>query len=222
MKILDLFKSKNKIHQQTQREWGLKMSSIIPQEQVAKLSVDDMHNRVRSAEVSQNCATAAEDYFEIIAPICPDREDAAHSLMRIAMRTVFYLGVTDYSGIIANVKAINQHRPHFLEWVSANGKMVETIIKELTICCFFYDLKFDIEKNVVILNHKRSEIMRNVFYEVSDRDIFNEFLSFDNFKAFFYSMFDGIQISQDELDRLILEEDYKVKYFDLMQIKSGH
>jgi len=222
VKLFNFLKRKEKYKQQPLEQWELRMPSIIPQEQVMELSGDEIYNRVRLAKVSYNCESAADDYFAIIAPVCPVREDVAHSLLRIAMRMIFYLGVTSNKYMFLNIEAINSNRPTFLEWVSANNKIVETIVKELTICCIFYDLKFDIEKNVVILDHKRTEEMKNVFHEMQDREIYKEFQSFEEFKAFFYSLFAEHQISQDELDRLILEEDYKEKYFDMMLIKNKH
>ena len=213
MELFNLFKGKERRRQEFLQEWELKMSSIIPKEHIMELSGDEIYNRVRLAETSQNCISAADDYFAIIAHICPVREDVAHSLLRMAMRTFFYLGVTSNSDMILNIATINANRPTFLEWVSANNKLVETILKELTICCIFYDLRFEAEKNAVILDHRCSEEMKDVFCEIHDRNIYKEFLSFDDFRAYFYLMFEGVQTSQNELNRLILEEDYRNRYF---------
>ena len=71
--MFNLFKSKKKIQQQAHKMWALKMSSIVPQEQALELSAEEIYNRVRLAETSQNCMSASEEYFEIIAPICPVR-----------------------------------------------------------------------------------------------------------------------------------------------------
>jgi len=221
MKIFEFF-NKNKIHQPTQQEWILQMSSIVPLNQAMILSGDEIYNRVRLAKVSCNCETAAEGYFEIIAPICPIREDVAHSLLRIAMRMVFYLGVCKLDAMLTEIEYLTRNHPLFLKWLHNNMNMVALIMIELETCCIFYDLRFDIEKNAVILDHKRREEMKDVFSEVQDRDIFKEFLSFEDFKTYFYSLFAEYQISQDELNRLILEEDYKDNYFDLLLIRSEH
>jgi len=191
----------------------LPLSSVIPRKQALKLSAEEIHSRVLSAKVSLNCLGAAEGYFEIVAPLCPIREDIAHSLLRIATRPIFYLGVTSYEGILSTIKDINFGRLGFLKWLSRNNEMVADIVKELTICCFFYDLEYDKGKNAVVLNHKVDKLMESVFVEISDRDVYKEFLSFSDFKLFFYCFFKEFGISDCEIGRLILEESYEDSYF---------
>jgi len=223
MKIFDIFKSKEQIYQEGRQKWASKMATVVPQELAMELSIDEIHNRVRLATVSQNCMNATEDYFEIIAPLCPIRGDIAHSLLRIAIRPLYYMWI-DYSTILSEVERINKDKPAFLCWLNDNKDMLKTIVNELDICCEFYALTHDHEKNIVILNQDcdavtatDGTIVLPARYGKS-----KEFSSFDDYKAYFYSSFSEYNISQDELDRLMLEEGYKDKYFDLMLIKSEH
>ena len=160
--------------------------------------------------------SASEEYFEIIAPICPVREDIAHSLLRITIRPIFYLGITSSMNMLLTIYDLSKDKNVFTKWINENTNIVNTIVKELTICCFFYDLKYDKDKNIVILDHKRKDNIIPVFVEIPDRDIYNAFRSFNEFKQYFYSLFSEYTIEQDELDRLILEENYEEEYFRLI------
>ena len=71
--MFNLFKSKKKIQQHTHKMWALKMSSIVPQEQVLELSAEEIYNRVRLAETSQNCISASEGYFETSETACSQK-----------------------------------------------------------------------------------------------------------------------------------------------------
>jgi len=214
MKIFDLFKSKNKTQQQAQQDWTLKMASIIPQGQVMELSVDEIHNRVRLAEISYNCITAAEGYFEIIAPICPIREDVAHSLLRIAMRPLFYLGIVRLGAMLEEIKHLTRNNQTFLKWLSDNHGMVELIIAELRICGLLGFFDYDNVKDIVVLKPPDKNVT-DFFEETPDMSA-EEFPSFCDFKNYFYSLFSGYVISQDEIDRLILEEAYEKDYYGCM------
>jgi len=176
-------------------------------------SNEKIYHRVRMAEVSCNCEFTAEDYFKLIAPLCPDNKDIAHSLLRLAMRMIFYLDIVSIDDMIAYIEYINKGRPTFLKWLYDNKELVALIIKELTICLFFYDLKYDEQKNIVVLDHKVDEIMAFAFTDIKDRNIYKEFSSFDDFKTYFRSFFSVYDIAESEIDKLILEEKYKERFF---------
>jgi len=180
-------------------------------------SNEKTYHRVRLATVSGNCEDAAIDYFKLVAPICPDKGDIAHSLMRLAMRPIFYLGVGEVRSMFAYIEYVNRSRPSFLKWLSENQDIIALVIKELTVCCFFYDLRYDKEKNIVILNHKVDAEMACVFVEIQDRDIYKEFLSFNDFCEYFHSFLNAYGIAKNEIDRLILEEQYKERFFSIEQ-----
>jgi len=176
-------------------------------------SNEEIYHRVRLSDVSYNCEQAAVDYFGLIAHLCPDKEDIAHSLLRLAMRMVFYLPIAGFEDLLDFIVCINRGRPSFLKWLKENREMLALIYKELTICCFFYDLRYDDEKKIVILDHKVDEEMAYVFVEIQDRNIYKEFPSFSDFEEYFHSFFDAYGLAKDEIDRLILEEGYKATFF---------
>ncbi|MCL2360116.1 MAG: hypothetical protein FWC74_10275 [Candidatus Bathyarchaeota archaeon] len=182
----------------------------------APKSNEKTYHRVRLAPVSGNCEFAAADYFRLIAPLCPAKEDIAHSLLRLAMRPVFYLPIADFENLLEIIMYINKDRPSFLKWLNENRDMIDLIFKELTICLFFYDLRYDDEKKIVILDHKVDEEMAYLFVEIPDRNIYKEFLSFDDFKEYYHSFFNAYGIGKEEIDRLILEEGYEVNFFSNM------
>ena len=100
------------------------------------------YNRVRMAQVNQNCESAAIDYFNLIAQLCYTRTNIMHSLMRIAIRPIFYLGITDVENVIMYIKHINTGKADFLQWLETYTDDIENIVRELTICCFFYDMTY--------------------------------------------------------------------------------
>jgi len=161
--------------------------------------------------VSYNCASAAESYFEIISPICPIREDIAHSLLRIAMRPLFYLCIDKFEAILTEMKHLTRNNPTFLKWLSDNHDMVTLILAELRICGLLGFFDYDNVKDVVILKPYVKEVSCP-FEETHNIDI-KDFSTYNDFKNFFYSLFNGYEISHDEIDRIILEEDYEKKYY---------
>ena len=173
--------------------------------------VEDIYHEIRLAEVSQNAFYAATDYFEKIAPLCEKYPEIAHSLMRIAIRCIFYCGICHAKDVIAQVNAINKGNPVYLTWLSKNEPMIEMIVKELTVCCFFYDLKCD--GNKVILDHKIKKEMAGVFVEIPDREIYQEFSTFEAFKDFIGKLYHEYDLKEDEIYRLILEEGYEKEFF---------
>jgi len=209
MKIFDFFKNKNKDYQQAQQEWTLKKSSII--EQATKLSVDELHNYMRLLETSYNCVSAAEIYFEVIAPLCPIREDVAHSLLRIAMRPLFYLDIVELEHILPKIEYLGGNTPTFLKWLSNNHYMVSLVLEELQICGLLGFFDYDNIKDVVLLMPPDKDLTD--FFEKPPNIDIKEFPSFDDFKNYFYSLFREYDISKDEIDRLILEENYESYYY---------
>lgn len=181
-----------------------------------KMTGDELYNFVRTIAVSYDCECAAEQYFEILRQLHPFDENNAHSLLRIAIRPIFYLGVKKGS-IMHYVLGLNKHKESILlEWLEKHEGLITLVHNELAICCLLYELEYDKNKNSVILNHKITKEMADVFVEIPDREIFKEFQSFEDFKLFFYSLFQGYDVSQKELDRLILEEDYQNLYFNTL------
>ena len=189
---------------------------IISQEQILSLSSNELYDLVRLSPVSQNCLYAVDDYFEIISQICPVREDVAHSILRTGIRPMFYLGITSYEQTLSYIKETNPSRSVFLGWLAVNSKMVKTIVIELTVCCFFYNLSYSQEKSIVILNNKVDEHMESVFVEIPNKEIHEEFRSFSEFLQFFRSFCKGYGITSNEIDRLILEEEFEKNYFSAM------
>ncbi|MCL2360115.1 MAG: hypothetical protein FWC74_10270 [Candidatus Bathyarchaeota archaeon] len=179
----------------------------------APKSNEKTYHRVRLTPVSGNCSCAAADYFRLIAPLCPVKEDIAHSLLRLAMRPIFYMDVVDTENMFAYIEYVNRNRPPFLKWLNENRDMVDLIFKELTICLFFYALRYDEEKKIVVLDHKVDETMAYAFVEIQDRNIYKEFLSFSDFKEYYHSFFNEYGIAKSEIDRLILEQDYEKRFF---------
>jgi len=117
--------------------------------------------------------------------------------------------------LLEYIMYINRDRPSFLKWLSENKDLISLIFKELTICQFFYDLRYDEEKKIVILDHKIDAEMAYAFEEVQDRNIYKEFLSFNDFEEYFHSFFGAYGVAKDEIDRLIIEEEYKDRFFQL-------
>ncbi|MCL2386409.1 MAG: hypothetical protein FWC89_02560 [Defluviitaleaceae bacterium] len=177
-----------------------------------EMTDDELYNFMHTVTVSYNCESAARQYLEIISQLWPVSENIIHSILRIAMRPIFYLGVLTADDMIDVELSFNIKRSNFTEWLANQHDLVELIEIELVICCILYDLKYDNEKNQAVLDHKIQEDMAFIFTKIQDREIYMEFQSFDEFKLFFYSLFEDYPISQNELDRLILEEEY-IRHF---------
>jgi len=186
---------------------------LIGEDIYREMTSEDIYHAIRLAKVSQNAAYASGDYFEKIAPLCEEYPEIAHSLMRIAIRPLFYCGLSSVEDVTDAISGINRERPVFLEWLEVNEWMVDLIVKELTVCCFFYDLKYDKVKKQVILDHKISKRMDDVFVEIDDKNISEQFSSFTEFRDYVCSLYSEFDLNEDEIDRLLLEEDYEQKYF---------
>lgn len=55
-----------------------------------------LYFKILKVRVSQNCIGAAEDYFSMIAPLCLYNSSIALTLLRLAIRPLFYLGITEW------------------------------------------------------------------------------------------------------------------------------
>ena len=179
----------------------------------SEMTSEDIYNAIRLSKVSKNAAYAAGDYFEKIAPLCEEYPDIAYSLMRIAIRPLFYCGLSSKEDVLDAVGGINKDNSAFLTWLEKNEWMIPMIVKELTVCSFFYDLKYDKIRKQVILEHRISKRKADVFVEIADRNIFETFSSFEEFEAYVRSLYCEYDLNEDEVDRMMLEEDYEKKYF---------
>ena len=186
-----------------------------------------IYQEILSAQVSQNCEAAFEDYCVMIVPICPIRQNIAHSLLRIAIRPLFYLGYFDSQYIIEIFKSreiagifdrknMNGDYNQFIIWIMEHSGLVDLCVKELKLCCLFYDLYYDEIKNKVIFDRECEKSMEMAFSGVLENKIYKEFSSFEEFKYFFTFLFceNGIILNHEEIDRIIMEEEIKIKYFD--------
>lgn len=171
---------------------------------------EPIYDMVLKARVSQNCICAAEDYFQMIEPLCLQNPAIVSDLLRIAIRPLFYLGITQEQDLLDSIYGINKERKAFLCWLKRNENLIFKSLIQLKTLCFFYELSYDKNLDKVILNHKIEEEMAYVFGK-KDRNIYKIFESFKEFKCFFSSFFE--EVSEDELDRMILEE----KYQDIFQ-----
>lgn len=151
---------------------------------------------------SQNCEYAGILYCEIIAKIYHKRPDIVHSILRVAVRPIFYLGYSDSDTIILwleykldKTKIIQK----FLAWLRKEENLLKTCLEELKICSDFYDLKYSELNNLVILKDDYGKI--------------TEFKFFQDFKNFYVSKFDYLKISEEEIERIMEEEKY-IKEFE--------
>jgi len=190
-------------------------------EDVSEMTSEDIYNAIRLAKVSQNAAYASSDYFEKIAPLCNEYPDIAHSLMRVAIRPLFYCGLSSEKDILDAIGGINRENSAFLAWLEKNECMVAMVVKELTVCCFLYDLKYDKMKKQVVLEHRISKRKADVFVEIADKNIFEAFSSYEEFRAYVRSLYCEYDLNEDEIDRMMLEEDYEKKYFSKLSKRSA-
>jgi len=178
-----------------------------------EMTSEDVYHAIRLAKVNKNAAYAAGDYFEKIAPLCEKYPDIAHSLMRIAIRPLFYCGLTSVEDVASSVGGINRESPTFLDWLEQNEEMIPMIVKELAVCSFLQGLKYDKVKKQVILEHKISGRQADVFVEIEEKNISETFLTFAEFKDYVRSLYCEYDLKEDEVDRMLLEEDYEQEYF---------
>jgi len=189
------------------------------------VSDETIYMEIVKSKIATNCYSAFMYYCERVIPFCPTRPGIARSLLRIAIRPLFYLGYFETQTIIeifksrevaelVGIKNMKDDYAKFMVWLNENRELVDISIKELEVCCIFYDLAYDAAKNNVILNHAVEKEMEEVFVSVSDREI--EFHTFNEFRCFFGSMLreNNAVLSDSEIDRIILEEGIKERYFD--------
>ena len=167
-----------------------------------KIINEFLYQKMLKMKPSQNCEYAGILYCEAIAKICPKRPAVAPSILRVAIRPIFYLGYSDPDEILLwleykldNTKTIKD----FLSWLKNEKTLLETCLEELKICCDFYDLKYSEVTNSVILK--------------DDYGKKTEFKSFKEFRTFYENQFEHLNILTEEIERIIGEEGY-IKEFD--------
>jgi hypothetical protein len=187
---------------------------------------ETIYQEIVSAKVSQSCQSAFEDYCLLVIPICPQRPNIARSLLRVAIRPLFYLGYCESQIVIEILKSreiaglfdrenMNSIYTEFLIWMTEHSDLIDLCVKDLKLCCFLYDLYYDEVKNKVILNHKLKKDMETVFFGVADIEIYKEFSVFEEFKIFFLHLFheNGLVLNDEERNRIITEERIEKEYF---------
>ena len=186
-----------------------------------EMTSEDIYHAIRLAKVSQNAAYAAGEYFEKITPWCEKYPDIAHSLMRIAIRPLFYCGLTSIEDVASSIGGINRESPAFLDWLEQNEEMVPLIVKELAVGSFLQGLKYDKVKKQVILEHRTSRRQSDVFVEIEEKNISEVFSTFKEFRDYVRSLYCEYDLKEDEVDRMLLEEDYEQEYFSRLSKRTA-
>lgn len=121
-----------------------------------------------------------------------------HSLLRLFFRPLFYMGyenpetplvfVNFYKNHpVRNENASFKHPNELCEFMKENTALVSKIVEELQLCCDYYDVDYNTEKNAVVF---REQVFHNI----------------EELWRYFLVDFQKLDISDDEIRRIFEEE----------------
>lgn len=152
----------------------------------------EIYESLRFKEFSQGCAGQACGMLQAIEPYLLSDFEYKHSLMRIFLRPLFYMGYEDPE---TPMDVIDQE-PHcyknagaLSKYMEENIPMTAKVIEELRLCCDYYDVEYSEKQNAFLFRD-------NVFQDM------------DELWEFFLEDFRKLDITEDEIRR-IFEEEFK-------------
>jgi hypothetical protein len=184
-----------------------------------------MYMKVRNTQVSQNALFAAEDYLKVISPLCPKYANIAHSLLRIAVRPLSYMGCSESPEMYSAIATMVKDNSEFIAWLNEHVDLLELCAKELVITYILSELRYFPSLNQVQLNFVRDEEVAGItpYYDVITKylpKISMSFSDFQEFRIFASTFFEKLNISQEEIDLILSEENFE-KEFELLT-KNKH
>lgn len=179
--------------------------------------------KVWNTQVSQNAQYATEDYFKVISPLCPKYSNIAHSLLRIAVRPLSYLDYWEPQEMYFAIATMVKDDAEFIAWLEKHIDLLELCAKELAITYIFSELRYFPSLNQVQLNFVRDEEVAGIipyynFITKDLREINMGFSGFQEFRIFASTFFEKLNISQEEIDLILSEENFE-KEFELITTK---
>ena len=183
----------------------------------------EIYMKVWNARVSQNAQYATEDYFKVISPLCPKYSNIAHSLLRIAVRPLYYMGCCEPQEMYSAIATMAKDDAEFIVWLKEHIDLLELCAKELAITYIFSELTYFPSLNQVQLNFVRDEEVAGIipYYNVITKDLRKiniGFSGFQEFRIFASTFFEKLNISQEEIDLILYEENFE-KEFELIITK---
>jgi hypothetical protein len=183
----------------------------------------ESYMKVRNTRISQNALYATGDYFRVISPLCPKFPNIAHSLLRIAVRPLSYLGCWEPKEMYSAIETFVKEDVEFLAWLKENMRLLELCVEELAITYILSGLRYVPLLKQVQINFVRDEEIAGIipYYNILTKDFYKintRFYSFQEFRIYASTFFERLNISQEEIDRILSEEEFE-KVFEPMLIK---
>jgi hypothetical protein len=111
---------------------------ILKSKDLLNLKDEELVSLVEQYIPSQGCSGAAYGYLQIVSHICYFREHLQRTLMKIAMRPIIYLGISDYTKVLGFItgeyldeKTYRPATEYGRDWIM--GKLQEniTLLKDI-------------------------------------------------------------------------------------------
>ena len=154
----------------------------------------EIYEILRFKVFSQGCEGQVYGILRAIEPYLLSDFEYKHSLMRVFLRPMFYMGYEDPTAPMAVVHTCSTREPDcymdanaLYKYMEERISLTEKIIEELRLCCDYYDVGYSKKQNAVLL---RDHVFRNL----------------DELWEFFLADFRNLNIPDDEIRRIFEEE----------------
>jgi hypothetical protein len=114
------------------------INRILKSNDLLNLTDEELVNFVEQYVPSQGCSGAAYGYLQIVSHICYFREHLQRTLLKIAIRPIIYLGVSDYAKVLGFItgeyldeKTYRPATEYGRDWIIGKLQVNETLLKDI-------------------------------------------------------------------------------------------
>ena len=169
----------------------------------------EIYEALRDKVFSQGCKGQAESMLCAAEPYFLSDFSYKHSLLRLVMRPLFYMGYEEPTAPMAVINSMRTKDPGcFTDADALYGFMersiplVMLIIKELKLCCEFYDVHYDRSQDAVVYRDRT-------------------YTDMEGLKSIFLADLGKLDLDDDEIERIFEEEAPSFQHeFDRIQQKG--
>ncbi len=158
----------------------------------------EIYKQLRHKEFSQGCESQAFHMLLAIEKYLLSDFSYKHSLLRLFIRPLFYMGYENPETVLDFVYYCKEHHvrnendkfkhPNELcKFMKENSMLILKVVDELQLCCAYYDVEYSAEKNAVIF---RNQVFHNI----------------EELWQCFLADFQKLDIPDDEISRIFEEE----------------
>ncbi|MCI8802875.1 MAG: hypothetical protein HFG01_05980 [Oscillibacter sp.] len=154
----------------------------------------EIYKKLRFKQFSQGCEGQAYGMLRAIEPYLLSDFAYKHSLMRIFLRPLFYMGYQDPRAPMAVVHTWSAQKPNcykdadaLYRYMEENILLAAKVIEELDLCCEYYGVEYCKKLNAVLFGEQ-------IFHDI------------DELREIFLEDFRKLNLPDDEIFRIFEEE----------------